>query len=105
MEMTFRRALTAKEKDRLILTLTKELILLRTKAEISQEELAKAIGISRQTYGACERGAKKMSWSTFLSLVLFFDANQKTRRMLRSTGEIYQEMIWIFNEGIARADG
>ena len=47
--------LTEEEKDKFISALTPELVLLRTKAEISQEELASLIGVSRQTYGAIER--------------------------------------------------
>ena len=99
-----RWSITTKEKDRLISALTPELIMLRTKAEISQEELAEMIGISRQTYGSMERRVRKMSWSTFLSLVLFYDSNQKTRQMLRNTGEIYQEVTSIFNQNAAPED-
>lgn len=64
MQTNSKWSLTANEKDRLIVALTPELATLRTKAEISQEELAELIGVSRQTYGALERGARKMSWNT-----------------------------------------
>ena len=104
MEIESRWSLTTKEKDRLISALTPELIMLRTKAEISQEELAEMIGISRQTYGSIERGARRMSWSTFLSLVLFYDCNQKTHQMLRSIETIPQEMMRKFNEDVAPKD-
>ena len=104
MEIESRWSLTTKEKDRLISALTPELIMLRTKAEISQEELAEMIGISRQTYGSIERGARRMSWSTFLSLVLFYDCNQKTHQMLRSIEAIPQEMMRKFNEDVAPKD-
>ena len=56
--------LTSAEKEKYISALTPELVVLRTKAEISQEELAELIGISRQTYGAIERKVRQMSWST-----------------------------------------
>ncbi len=91
--------LTAKEKEELISALTPELSMLRTKAEISQEELSELIGISRQTYGALERGARRMSWATFLSLILFYDCNQKTHKLLRSINAIPQEMMKKFNGG------
>lgn len=91
--------ITSKEKDQLISALTSELVMLRTKAEISQEELAALIGISRQTYGAIERGSRKMSWNTFLSLVLFYDCNQKTHQMLRNVNGITQEVMKRFNVG------
>jgi len=90
-------SLSTEEKNRLIAALSPELATLRTKAEISQEELAELIGISRQTYGTIERGTREMSWSTFLSLVLFYDFNHKTHQMLRSIKAIPQEIMKKFN--------
>ncbi len=99
MQTNTKWSLNADEKDRLIAALTPELATLRTKAEISQEELAELIGVSRQTYGALERGVRKMSWNTFLSLVLFYDCNQKTHQMLRAIKAIPQVMMKKFNAG------
>ena len=70
-------SISKEEKKKLITMLAPELVVLRAKAGISQEELSDLIGVSRQTYSAIERGAKQMSWSTFLSLILFYDCNQK----------------------------
>ena len=70
-------------KDSYIEVLTENLLPLRTKADITQEELASMIGISRQTYYALENRRRQMSWSTYLSLVLFFDTNVETHSMLR----------------------
>ena len=42
--------LTDEEKDSFIATLTPNLTVLRAKAEISPEEIANLIGVSRQTY-------------------------------------------------------
>lgn len=76
--------LTEEEKKKLVAALTPELVVLRNKAGISQEELATAIGVTRQTYGAIERNKRKMTWNTYLSLILFYDYNKKTRSMIRS---------------------
>lgn len=81
------------EKDQLIEALSAELAVLRSKAGISQEELSELIGVSRQTYGAIERGTRKMSWSTFLSLIMFYDYNKKTHDMLRSIHAIPQILM------------
>ncbi len=70
-------------KDSYIEVLTENLLPLRTKAAITQEELASMLGISRQTYYAIETRRRAMSWSTYLSLVLFFDTNVETHSMLR----------------------
>ena len=92
--------LTEEEKDKFISALTPELVLLRTKAEISQEELASLIGVSRQTYGAIERKSRKMSWSTFLSLIMYYDYNQKTHKMIRAIGAFPYDIIKHFNDGV-----
>lgn len=70
-------------KDSYIEVLTENLLPLRTKADITQEELASIIGVSRQTYYAIETQRRQMSWNTFLSLLLFFDTNVSTHSMLR----------------------
>lgn len=75
---------TVAEKRMYIEKLTSQLTLLRTKADVSQEDLAGVIGVSRQTYGAIERRSRKMTWNMYLSLILFFDYNSKTHNMIRS---------------------
>lgn len=92
------------EKDSFIAMLTPNLTILRTKAEISQEELANLIGVSRQTYSAIERKIRKMAWSTYLSLVLFYDRNQKTHKLVRQLAIFPQELIIRFNDGTDCSD-
>ena len=74
---------TNDEKADLIARLTKELPALRGAAQASQEEIAKAIGVSRQSYGAIEMKKKTMSWNTYMSLILFFDYNPSTHYTIR----------------------
>ncbi|MBE7033263.1 MAG: helix-turn-helix domain-containing protein [Ruminococcaceae bacterium] len=93
-------SLTEEEKEKFISALTPELVLLRTKAEISQEELAMLIGISRQTYGAIERRIRRMSWSTFLSLIMFYDYNQKTHQVIRALGAFPYDIVKHYNGGV-----
>lgn len=100
MESVSKWLLTDAEKDEFIATLTANLSALRTQAEISQEELANLIGVSRQTYSAVERKKRRMAWSTYLSLVLFFDHNQKTHRMLRMMHIFPKEFVIRFNDGV-----
>ncbi len=99
MENVSNWLLTNEEKDRLIEELTPELVPLRTKAEISQDELSNLVGISRQTYSAIERKYRKMSWSTYLSLIMFFDYNQKTHSLIRALGVFPHDIIKRFNNG------
>lgn len=104
MENKSKWLLTDEEKDNFIATLTPNLTVLRIKAEISQEELANLIGVSRQTYSAIERKIRKMAWSTYLSLVLFYDHNQKTHKMIRQLAIFPQELIIRFNDGVDYSD-
>lgn len=104
MENHAKWILTDEEKDNFITTLTPNLTVLRTKAEISQEELANLIGVSRQTYSAIERKVRKMSWSTYLALVLFYDHNQRTHDMIRQLSVFPKDLIIRFNDGIEYFD-
>lgn len=100
MESVSKWILTDAEKDSFIAILTPHLAILRTQAEISQEELANLIGISRQTYSAIERKVRKIAWNTYLSLTFFFDHNRKTHKMLRQLSIFPQELIIRFNDGV-----
>lgn len=91
--------LPTKKRIKFIATLTPNLTVLRTRAEISQEELANLIGVFRQTYCAIERKVRKMAWSTYLSLVLFYDHNQKTHKLIRRLSVFPKELIIRFNDG------
>lgn len=99
MEEVTKFYLTEDEKNAFIDALTPELQLLRVKAEISQEEIANIIGVSRQTYGAIERKARRMSWNTYLSLILFYDYNRKTHKFVRNIDAFPHELIKRFNDG------
>lgn len=98
MDSKARWQITPEEKDRYINALTDELPILRAKADISQEDLARIIGISRQNYGWIERKDRKMSWSTYLSLIFFFDYNQSTHKMIRAISAFPTELIDRMNE-------
>ena len=69
-------------KKEYIDTLLPELKLLRAKANVSQDDLAKILSISRQTYCQIENGNKEMSWSIYLSLISFFNAIEETSKLL-----------------------
>lgn len=98
MGITEKWNISEEEKDKYITILTNELVTLRTKTSISQEELANVLGVTRQTYGAIERRIRKMSWNTYLSLVMFFDNNHKTHQLLRVVGAYPLDIIKRFNE-------
>ena len=59
-----------------------ELPVLRARVRVSQENIAKKIGISRQTYSGIETGKREMTWTTFLALLAFFQNNEQTKPMI-----------------------
>lgn len=70
----------------LISDLTAELATLRAKEKLTQEELANAIGISRQTYSQIKCGKIKMSWSTYLAILFFYSTKESTAKLLEALG-------------------
>ena len=85
------------DKDKLIDILADELPVLRAKIGLSQDDLSGIVGISRQTYSAIETKKRKMSWSTFISLVLFFDQNENTQALVQGAGIIPEELKQLLN--------
>lgn len=84
-------------KDALIDILTEELPSLRAKIALTQEELCRIVGISRQTYSAIETKRKKMSWNIFLTLIMFFTNNEKTAPIIDSIGAFPNGLREILN--------
>ena len=62
------------EKENLATQLAIELPALRGKVGASQEEIASAVGISRQTYSAYENRTRPIPWSLYLALLFYFDS-------------------------------
>lgn len=60
-----------------------ELPALRGKVGASQEEIASAVGISRQTYSAYENRTRPIPWSLYLALLFYFDYIPSTHYMIR----------------------
>ena len=62
------------------------------KLTICFHSVAKFIGISRYTIMLIETKKRRMTWNTFLSLVLLFDKNEDTAVLLRAL-EIYTDEL------------
>jgi len=60
--------------------------MLRAKIGVSQEELAKLIGVTRQTISATENKTRELSWPHFLSMLFVFTQNPETRDLLSVLG-------------------
>ena len=83
-----------KKRSEVMSIMLEWLLVLRSALNITQEQIAYSVGISRQTYSAYELGKKELTWSTFLSLFLFFMLNEKSRNLLsKKPGYIYTVFI------------
>lgn len=74
--------MTKDEKNTLMKSMSTNLPMLRSKLNLSQEELANLLGVTRQTISSLENGQRKMTWSVFLALILIFFRNEPTKRLL-----------------------
>lgn len=92
--------LEPEERRQLIGALTDELASLRSKAGLSQGDLAYMVGTTRQNYSMIELKKKPMSWDTYLSLIWFYDTNLETRDYLRSSPAYPVQIIRRINDGI-----
>ena len=79
-------------REVLIDRMVDNLPVLRRKLKLSQEALAQIIGSSRYTVMLIETKKRKLTWNTFLSLVLLFDKNEDTAVLLRALG-IYTDEL------------
>ena len=84
--------LSEARKEELIDILTNELKVLRAKAEISQQELANRMGVSRQTYGLIETKKQPMTWNHFMALLLLFNSNSGTADIIDRIGAFPPEL-------------
>ena len=79
-------------KEVLLKNMTDNLPTLRTKLDISQEKIAKMVGVSRSTITSIENHKRPMTWSLFLSLMMIFMSNEETKKLLVPL-EIYTDEL------------
>lgn len=76
------------------------LLVLRSALNVTQEQIAYSVGMSRQTYSSYELGKKELTWSAFMALFLFFMVNEKSRNLLsKKPGYIYTVFL-ILNSSV-----
>ena len=83
------------DREKLISNMTENLPALRAQLDLTQEELAGIIGVSRSTVLSIENKKRDRTWGTFLSLVLLFTKNEETNKLL-NVMEIYTDEFHAF---------
>lgn len=71
---------------------------LRARLNITQEELANVIGVSRQTFYSIETGKRKMSWPIYMAIIFFFDSIHDTSEMMKELRIYPIDLIMRFND-------
>lgn len=84
----------SKKRNEVMQIMTECLLVLRSSLNITQEQIASLVGMSRQMYSAYELNKKPLTWSAFMSLFLFFMLNEKSRNLLsKKPGYIYTVFV------------
>lgn len=73
-------------KEELIDKFICELLILRARIDMTQDEISEIVGLSRQTYSALETRKRKMTWSNFMALLFVFYFNPFTRDEIENAG-------------------
>lgn len=82
------------KRTEVIQIMSEWLLVLRSALNVTQEQIAYSVGMSRQTYSTYELGKKKLTWGGFLTLFLYFMLNEKSRNLLsKKPGYIYTVFI------------
>lgn len=97
--------MTKDEKNALMKAMADNLPILRSKLNLSQEELAVLLGVTRQTISSFESNQRKMTWSVFLALILIFFRNEPTKRLLVALNIYTPGLNRFLNVSDAQANG
>ena len=73
-------------RERLVAQMTDELPAIRARLNLSQEDLASRVGISRQTVSLLETRKQTMTWVTFMAMLALFENNKESLSQLSLTG-------------------
>lgn len=72
--------------------MAEQLTMIRAKLDFTQTELTEVVIISRYMLIAIEKKKRKMTWNTFLSLLLVFSKNEGTYKLLETIGVYNDEL-------------
>lgn len=89
--------ISTEKRNELCKLMASNLSTLREKAKMTQDELADKLGLARQTISAIETRKRKMQWSTFTVLLMFFSANDEIKKIMIAMGIINDDVEKAFN--------
>jgi len=75
--------MTDAKKQEYISRMVENLPVLRAKLKLTQKDLADIIGVTNYSISGMEKGQRKMTWNTFMSLLPVFQGNEESAELLR----------------------
>lgn len=78
--------LSDEEKDEVMNNICENLPILRKKSGMTQDDLAKQLGVTRQTIVNIESKKTKLNWAMSISIIMFFMLNSATIGLLLPLG-------------------
>ena len=82
------------KQQEMINILVRRLPQIRKEMKISQTELGKKVGLSRQTISSIERGTVELSWNNYLAIMMFIVANRnKCKTMYQEESQELVEVL------------
>jgi len=80
-------------QDDYLVRMVKNLPVLRAAVGITQEQLSKKIGVSRQTIVAIENRKSPLSWSLYLAMICIFERYYETKTLLEKIDLFSDEFV------------
>ena len=84
-------------REKYTLAMSENLQLLRAKLGLTQQEVCRLVGVSRQSIVQAER-SHKLAWNTYLALVFLFSKNEQTRSLMAFLDIYPQEFDRLFEK-------
>lgn len=81
------------DKEEVMNNLTENLPTLRKKSGMTQEDLAKQLGVTRQTIVNIESKKTKLNWAMTISIMMFFMLNKSTMSLLKPLGILTNSIV------------
>ncbi|MDR1538265.1 MAG: helix-turn-helix domain-containing protein [Clostridiales bacterium] len=74
---------SSEEKDNYTAKMTRSLPVLRATLGITQQELGRLVGVTRQTIAAVENWRRPLTWTLYLAIAYVMEQDPRTNNMMR----------------------
>jgi len=89
------------KKDEMIAKIIPRLPQIRKEMKISQTDLGKKVGLSRQTISGIERGTAPLTWNNYLAIMMFLDSNRdRCKTIFSDDSEDLDDILAVINNEI-----